>query len=239
VPRPRKLREGKVVPLYLESETYEMLQTIARREGKSVSELVREVLESWLEGEAKVKYGIQLAAPPVAEKADVSRLPPLTKMRLKDVEDTLKEVEPVIDRLAKRLPSLAEEAKRLAAERRQVEEWRARGEWLEIGGRSVSAEKYYWQWRAKTDGIFKLLEGALGEWETARRRFFKVVYYPWLRYLRREVPADVMLAYEDRIAVLVDKINRAEPFARELRRALRPEGARRGARARFISRSST
>jgi predicted DNA-binding antitoxin AbrB/MazE fold protein len=239
VPRPRKLREGKVVPLYLESETYEMLQTIARREGKSVSELVREVLESWLEGEAKVKYGLQVVAPPVVEKADTSKLPPLTKMKLKDVEDTLKEVEPVIDRLAKRLPSLAEEARRLAAERRQVEEWRARGEWLEIGGRSVPAEKYYWQWRAKADGIFKLLEGALGEWESARRRFFKVVYYPWLRYLRKEVPVDVMVAYEDRIAVLLEKIDRAEPFARELRRALRPEGPRRGARARFISHSST
>ena len=239
MPRPRKLREGKVVPLYLESETYEMLQTIARREGKSVSELVREVLESWLEGEAKVKYGLQVVAPPVVEKADTSKLPPLTKMKLKDVEDTLKEVEPVIDRLARRLPSLAEEARRLAAERRQVEEWRARGEWLEIGGRSVPAEKYYWQWRAKTDGIFKLLEGALEEWESARRRFFKVVYYPWLRYLRREVPVDVMVAYEDRIAVLLEKIDRAEPFARELRRALRPEGSRRGARARFISHSST
>jgi hypothetical protein len=231
--------KGVIMHFYIERSYAEMLEQIAKREGKTVSSLLRDVVIDWLEGEAKVKYGLQAVAPPVAEKADTSKLPPLTKMKLKDVEDTLKEVEPVIDRLARRLPELAEEARRLAAERRQVEEWRARGEWLEIGGRPVPAEKYYWQWRAKTEGMFKLLEGALGEWETARRRFFKVVYYPWLRYLRKEVPVDVMVAYEDRIAVLLEKIDRAEPFARELRRALRPEGSRRGARARFISHSST
>jgi predicted DNA-binding ribbon-helix-helix protein len=240
MPRPRVLKEkGVIMHFYIERTYAEMLEQIARREGKTVSSLLRDVVIDWLEGEAKMKYGLQAAAPPVAEKADTSKLLPLTKKRLKDVEETLKEVESVIDRLAKKLPSLVEEAKRLMAEKRQVEEWRARGEWLEIGGRSVPAEKYYWQWRAKADGALKLLEGALGEWETVRRRFFKVVYYPWLRYLRKEVPVELMVAYEDRIAVLLDKINRAEPFARELRRVLRPEGSRRGARARFMSHSST
>jgi hypothetical protein len=229
MPRPRVVKRGAFLTAWFEEEHLVLLDKIARIEGISRSELLRRIVMEWLESpEVRAKYGLQTAFAEQVARASTSKLLPLTKKKLEDVENTLKEVEPVIDRLAKKLPELAEEAKRLAAERRQVEEWRARGEWLEIGGRPVPAEKYYWQWRAKTEGIFKLLEGALGEWETARRRFFKVVYYPWLRYLRKEVPVDVMVAYEDRIAVLLDKINRAEPFARELGRALRPEGSRRG-----------
>ncbi|MCC6065372.1 MAG: hypothetical protein LM576_05260, partial [Thermofilum sp.] len=69
----------------------------------------------------------------------------------------------------------------------------------------------------------KLMEGALREWRDARAKFFKVVYYPWLKYLRREVPPEVLVTYEDRIAVILGKIDRAEPFARELEKLLHPE----------------
>jgi len=229
VPRPRVLRErGVIVHFYIERSYADMLEQIARREGRTVSSLLREVVIDWLEGEARVKYGLQLAAPPAVERGSTAKLAPLAKKKLEGVENTLKEVEPVVDRLSRRLPSLVEEAKRLAAERRQVEEWRAQKATLRIGGREVSAEKYYWEWRARTDGMLKLMEGALREWREARAKFFKVVYYPWLKYLRREVPADVMLEYEDRIAVLLDKIDRAEPFARELEKLLRQPGARQG-----------
>jgi len=229
VPRPRVLRErGVIVHFYIERSYAEMLEQIAKREGRTVSSLLREVVIEWLEGEAKVKYGLQLAAPPAVERASASKLLPLAKKKLEDVENALKEVEPVVDRLAKKLPSLVEEAKRLLAERRQVEEWRAQKATLRIGGREVPAEKYYWEWRARTDGMFKLIEGALREWNAARTKFFKVVYYPWLKYLRREVPVEVMVEYEDRIAVILGKIDRAEPFARELEKLLRQPRARQG-----------
>jgi hypothetical protein len=218
------LRErGVIVHFYIERSYAEMLEQIAKREGKTVSSLLREVVIEWLEGEAKVKYGLQLAAPPQVEKASAPKLAPLAKKKLDDIENALKEVEPVVDSLSKKLPMLVEEAKRLVAEKRQVEEWRARGATLRIGGREVPAEKYYWEWRAKTDGMLKLMEGALREWNATRRKFFKVVYYPWLKYLRREVPPEVFVSYEDRIAVLLDKIDRAEPFARELEKLLHPE----------------
>jgi len=211
------------VHFYIERSYAEMLEQIAKREGRTVSSLLREVVIEWLEGEARVKYGLQLAAPPAVERANTSKLMPLAKKKLEDVENALKEVEPVVDRLSKKLPSLVEEAKRLMAEKRQVEEWRAQRATLRIGGREVPAEKYYWEWRARTDGMLKLLEGALREWKSARAKFFKVVYYPWLKYLRREVPVEVMVEYEDRIAVILDKIDRAEPFARELEKLLHPE----------------
>jgi hypothetical protein len=223
MPRKRVFRNRAFVGFIIEGYYADLLEQLARREGVSKSELCRRVIIEWLEGEAKVKYGLQLAAPPQVEKTSASKLAPLAKKKLEDVENALKEVEPTVDRLSKKLPFLVEEAKRLLAEKRQVEEWRAQRATLRIGGREVPAEKYYWEWRARADGMFKLMEGALREWNVARRKFFKVVYYPWLKYLRREVPADVMLAYEDRIAVILDKIDRAEPFARELEKLLHPE----------------
>jgi hypothetical protein len=223
MPRKRVFRNRAFVGFIIEGYYADLLDQLARREGISKSELCRRVIIEWLEGEARVKYGLQLAAPPQVERASASKLAPLAKKKLEDVENALKEVEPVVDRLARKLPSLVEEAKRLSAEKRQVEEWRKRRATLRIGGREVPAEEYYWKWKAKADGMFKLMEGALREWRDARAKFFKVVYYPWLKYLRREVPADVMLAYEDRIAVILDKIDRAEPFARELEKLLHPE----------------
>jgi hypothetical protein len=227
MPRPRVVRKGAFLTAWFEEEYLVLLDKIARVEGVSRSELLRRIVVEWLESpEVKSKYGLQMVFAEQVARASTSRLTPLTKKKMEDVENTLKEVEPAIDRLAKKLPSLVEEAKRLLAEKRQVEEWRERRTTLRIGGREVPAEKYYWEWRAKTDGMFKLMEGALREWRDARAKFFKVVYYPWLKYLRREVPADVMLAYEDRIAVILDKIDRAEPFARELEKLLRQPNPR-------------
>jgi regulator of replication initiation timing len=237
MPRPRVVKKGAFLTAWLEEEYLTLLDRIARAEGISRSELLRRIIVEWLESpEVKAKYGLQMVFAEQVAKASTVKLAPLTRKRLRDVEEALKEVEPVINKLEKKLPSLVEEAKRLMAEKRQVEEWLTATRWVkvgnewrrervthvEIGGRKVDVVEYYREWRARTEGMFKLLEGALDEWESARRRFFRVVYYPWLKYLRREVPVDVMLAYEDRIAVLLEKINRAEPFARELERTLRP-----------------
>jgi hypothetical protein len=226
MPRKRVFQSRAFIGFIIEGYYADLLDQLARREGISKSELCRRVIIDWLEGEARVKYGLQLAAPPVAEKASSSKLAPLAKKKLEDVENTLKAIEPVIDSLSKKLPSLVEEAKRLVAEKRQVEEWRAQRAALRIGGREVPAEEYYWKWKAKADGMFKLMEGVLREWRGARAKFFKVVYYPWLKYLRKEVPVEVMVAYEDRIATLLEKIDRAEPFASELEKLLRQPSTR-------------
>jgi hypothetical protein len=228
MPRKRVFQDRAFIGFIIEGYYADLLDQLARREGVSKSELCRRVIMEWLEGEAKVKYGLQLAAPSQIAKTDTSKLLPLVKKKLDDVENTLKEVEPVVDRLSKKLPTLVEEAKRLSAEKRQVEEWRAQKATLRVGGREVPAEKYYWEWKARTDGMFKLMEGALREWRDMRTKFFKVVYYPWLKYLRREVPPEVLVTYEDRIAVILDKIDRAEPFARELEKLLRQPSAKQG-----------
>jgi uncharacterized protein YoxC len=223
MPRKRVFQDRAFIGFIIEGYYADLLDQLARREGVSKSELCRRVIMEWLEGEAKVKYGLQLAAPSQIAKTDTSKLLPLVKKKLDDVENTLKEVEPVVDRLSKKLPTLVEEAKRLSAEKRQVEEWRAQKATLRVGGREVSAEEYYRKWKATSEGPIKLIEGALREWNAARTKFFKVVYYPWLKYLRREVPPEVLVTYEDRIAVILDKIDRAEPFARELEKLLHPE----------------
>jgi len=229
MPRKRVFQDRAFIGFIIEGYYADLLDQLARREGLSKSELCRRVIIEWLEGEAKVKYGLQLAAPPTVEKASTSKLLPLAKKKLDDIESALKEVEPVVDRLSKKLPSLVEEAKRLLAEKRQVEEWRAQKATLRIGGREVSAEEYYRKWKATSEGPLKLMESALREWREARTKFFKVVYYPWLKYLRREVPPEVLVTYEDRIAVILDKIDRVEPFARELEMLLRQPSARQGA----------
>jgi hypothetical protein len=229
MPRPRIVKKGAFLTAWLEEEYLILLDRVARAEGVSRSELLRRIIVEWLESpEVKAKYGLQVVFAEQVARASTSKLTPLTKKKLEDVENTLKEVEPVIDSLSKKLPSLVEEAKRLVAERRQVEEWRAQKATLRIGGREVPAEKYYWKWRARADGMFKLMEGALREWRDARAKFFKVVYYPWLKYLRREVPPEVLVTYEDRIAALLDKIDRAEPFAHELEKLLRQPSAKQG-----------
>ncbi|MCC6066057.1 MAG: ribbon-helix-helix protein, CopG family [Thermofilum sp.] len=232
MPRKKVFQNRAFIGFIIEGRYADLLEQLARREGISKSELCRRIIIEWLEGEAKVKYGLQLAPPPQAERADAPRMLPLAKKRLDDIESALREVEPVINRLAKKLPTLVEEAKRLAAEKRRVEEWRAQKATLRVGGREVPAEKYYWEWRARADGTFKLLAGALEEWKNARTKFFKVVYYPWLKYLRKEVPVEVLVSYEDRIAVLLDKIDRAEPFANELEKLLHPERFQPSARRR-------
>jgi hypothetical protein len=243
MPRPRVVKKGAFLTAWLEEEYLILLDKVARTEGVSRSELLRRIIVEWLENpEVKAKYGLQMVFAEQIARADASKLMPLTKKKLDDIENALKEIEPVISRQEKELPKSVEKAKKLMAEKRQVEElvrgtrWvKVGSEWkqervtyVEVGGRRVDPVEYHREWMARNEGTLKLLEGTLDEWESARRRFFRVVYYPWLRYLRKEVPVELMVAYEDRIAVLLEKINRAEPFARELERVLRPGKRQRG-----------
>jgi len=61
MPRKRVFKNRAFVGFILEGEHLELLDSIARREGISRSELCRRVILEWLEGEAKEKYGFQLA----------------------------------------------------------------------------------------------------------------------------------------------------------------------------------
>ena len=55
VPRPATLKEPKNTVLVLEKELYERLEAEAKRKGKSVSALVREIVKQYLTGDASAE----------------------------------------------------------------------------------------------------------------------------------------------------------------------------------------
>jgi hypothetical protein len=63
MPRPRVFRQREVVAFALEAEHAALLRELARREGVSLSELLRRVVLRWLEEEAGIRCGMSLAAP--------------------------------------------------------------------------------------------------------------------------------------------------------------------------------
>jgi predicted DNA-binding protein len=48
VPRPRSLKSPKLTTFIVEREVYERLRAIARQQGKSTSQLVREIVADYL-----------------------------------------------------------------------------------------------------------------------------------------------------------------------------------------------
>jgi hypothetical protein len=98
--RPRKLREkGVVLGVHIEYSYARLIEEIARREGKSVSEILREVIVSWLENEARLKYGFQLATQQDDPRDGVSELEsklaedPVLETELKDLEGAAERLE--------------------------------------------------------------------------------------------------------------------------------------------------
>ena len=96
MPRPRVLRErGVVMHFYIESSYAQLVEEIARREGKSVSELLREIVLRWLESEARERYGFRLAT----QQDDVRELEarlaedPVLDVELKDLEQAVERLE--------------------------------------------------------------------------------------------------------------------------------------------------
>jgi len=103
MPRPKVLRErGAVLHVYIESSYAEVLEGVARREGKSVSALLREIVTAWLEGEARFKYGFQLAlardgpAGPPRGRED-----PLEELELEELKSELESLEREVGELAR------------------------------------------------------------------------------------------------------------------------------------------
>ena len=95
--RPRKLREkGVVLGVHIEYSYARLIEEIARREGKSVSEILRGVIVSWLENEARLKYGFQLAT---QQDDDVKELEtrlaedPVLETELRDLEGAAERLE--------------------------------------------------------------------------------------------------------------------------------------------------
>jgi hypothetical protein len=225
VPRRRVVKRGAFLTAWFEEEYLALLDRVAKAEGISRSELLRRIVVEWLESpEVKARYGLQMVFEEQVAKTSTSKLLPLTEKRLGDLDRALGELERVIGNLTRELPRLMGLARTLAATRDELLRARREGVFLRVRGELVPAEKYWQEWWAQHGWEFKMLEGALEEWRRARRLFFRRVYYPWLRGLRREVPADVMLRYDDRIAVLLRKVDELEPLASELERLLRPRG---------------
>ena len=215
--RRRKLRKGLVVALVLEEEDVRLLDEIARREKTSRSELVRRVLKDWLETEAKVRYGLQLAAPRLVEGADASQLLPLSHKKLADLERALGEVRSRIPSLRERLQRAVEEAERLRRRLSELEEAERRGDILLADGKPVRA-------RELREGVLRELRSlgsALREYRAARGRFFRLVYYPWLRYLRRDLPLETVVRVEGLIADTLVRLDNLDRLAARLRSLLR------------------
>jgi hypothetical protein len=223
VPRKRVVKRGVFLTAWLEEEHVALLDRIARAEGISRSELLRRIIVEWLESpEVKARYGLQVVFEEQVAKTSTARLLPLTEKRLRDLDRALGELERVIGALARELPRKMELARALAATRDELLRIKREAGYVKIRGEVVPAERYWQEWWAQHGWEFRLLEGALEEWRRARRLFFGKVYYPWLRGLRKEVPVDVMVRYEQRIALLLRKVDEVEPLAGELERLLRP-----------------
>jgi hypothetical protein len=98
--RPRILKErGVVMHFYIESSLASMIEEIARRQKKSVSALVREVLVQWLEGEARVQLGLQLAAGREEGSGEDDPLDPLTEVDVEEFEQQLGRLEEEVAKL--------------------------------------------------------------------------------------------------------------------------------------------
>jgi hypothetical protein len=215
--RRRRLKRGLVVALVLEEEDVRLLDEIARREKISRSELVRRVLKDWLETEAKVRYGLQLAAPRLVEEADTSQLLPLSHKKLVDLERALEETRSRIPSLRERLQRAVEEAERLRRRLSELEEAERRGEVFLVGGRPARAGEL----RERILRELRSLGSVLREYRAARGRFFRLVYYPWLRYLRRDLPLETVVRVEGLIADALVRLDNLDKLAARLRSLIR------------------
>jgi len=96
VGRPRLLNNPKIVPIIFEYEEYLALREIAFREGKSISEIIRELVKDYISSR-----GIQLVISPPKAGGEVT--PQKLKLQLAYIEfkQTVKTCEMIYNQLAK------------------------------------------------------------------------------------------------------------------------------------------
>jgi len=100
MPRPRVLREkGVVIGVHIEYSYARLIEEIARRQEKSVSSLLREVIVGWLEGEARVRLGLQLAAGQEGGGGEEDPLDPLIEVDVEEFEQQLARLEGEVGQL--------------------------------------------------------------------------------------------------------------------------------------------
>jgi hypothetical protein len=134
MPRPKVLKNAKVVPIVFEAELYEKLAAAARSRGLSVSALIRMLVAREL-GALQRSEAAALEAQPAADPPD-----PLLELEAEELSARLSQLEEGISRLeesAKRVaalgyglrPSLAPHAEELARTA-----WRLLDRWHELKG---------------------------------------------------------------------------------------------------------
>jgi len=97
VPRPKILKDARVVPIVLEAEQVELLRRVAAAKKVSISRLVREAIDLYLREEA-VRLGLQtvLEQPKQVAPDGQAQLTKLDRIEVEEFEKSLSELERLV-----------------------------------------------------------------------------------------------------------------------------------------------
>jgi len=103
MPRPRVLREAKIVPIVFEAELYRKLEAAARARGLSVSAFIRLLVERELRSMQQPEQ-VQIPADPLSpelinNKQAQDPLDPLAQLEIEEFETELSKMETEVSRL--------------------------------------------------------------------------------------------------------------------------------------------
>ncbi|ABL79247.1 hypothetical protein [Thermofilum pendens] len=240
MPRPKKLRNAKVVPLVLEGELYEQAKRIAAQLGVSVSEYVRQALKEKIEADS-VRLGLSnvFEEKAVAQArdgsltAEVAGVPPLAVAQFNDFARSWEELRPALAKAVDEVKMLWGEWQGLDEEARHYAEKEVpphlHDKWVKVEGRGEmwgrqAFQAFVEEYKAKR---MKELAGRLREVDAVISRYWKL-YYVWMK-LRKEVFRDdnkdkEMLSraakIEAELARMYERIAEVRKEREELRRAL-------------------
>jgi len=102
MPRPRKLKSAKVVPIVFEGEVYERLKRVATAQGLSVSELVRRLACEYLAQTGELTEASVPADPPSSDPVD-----PLEQLEAEEFFNELERLEKEVEELDKVVKAIA------------------------------------------------------------------------------------------------------------------------------------
>ena len=195
MPRPRKLSDSVLLAFAIEKKYALLIDEIARMERVSRSELLRRIVEEWLE-EARVRYGLKMLEVEQQLPSAALQLSPLTERRYREVEKAWHELaKPLVD-VKNRLAELAPKVAQLRALSAPTNLFKLEREERERVLRELNEAE-------------RQLSEAERQFAELRRQFFKRCYYPFLR-IRRELAEEVRDPLESRIARILEVIDEAE-----------------------------